>query len=98
MTRVYQKARYFGQQRLQTVQNLDVLCLEGVFFLSTSLRVSRQGIGSSVSLALTIINSKVLTREFLSPADLPGAQTLRVHESSKVDIVGKHENFMSRAL
>ena len=73
MTRVYQKTRYFGQRGLQTVQNLDVLHSESVFLLSTLLRVSRQGIGSSISLALTIIDSEVVTREFLSPAVLFGA-------------------------
>ena len=80
------------------MQNLDVLCSESVFFLSTPLRVLRQGIGSSVSLALTIIDSEVVTKEFLSPADLPGAQTLRVHKLSEVVMVGKHEDFMLRAL
>ena len=66
MTRVYQKARYFGQQGLQTVQNLDVFYSEDVFLLNTPLRILRQGIGSSVSLALTIIDLEVVTREFLS--------------------------------
>ena len=80
------------------MQNLDVLCSEGLFFLSTPLRVSRQGIGSSVSLALTIIDSEVVTREFLSPANLPGAQTLCVYELSEVVMVGKHKDFMLRAL
>ena len=80
------------------MQNLDVLRLEGVFLLSTPLRVSRQGIDSSVRLALTILDSKVVTREFLSLTDLSRAQTLRVHELSKVVIVGKHKDFMSRAL
>ena len=80
------------------MQDFDVLCSEGVFFLSIPLGVSRQGISSSVSFALTIINSEVVTREFLGPADLPGAQTLRIHESSEVVMVGKHEDFMSRAL
>ena len=80
------------------MQDLDVLCSEGLFLLSTPLRVLRQGIGSSVSLALTIIDLEVVTREFLSPADLPGAQTLRVYELSEVVMVAKHEDFMSRAL
>ena len=80
------------------MRNLDVLRSESVFLLSTPLKVSRQGIGSSVSLALTIIDSEVVTREFLSPADLSGAQTLRVHKSSEVIMVGKYEDFMSRAL
>ena len=80
------------------MQDFDVLCSEGLFLFDTSLRVSRQGISSSVSLALTIVDSEVVTREFLGPADLSGAQTLRIHESSEVIIVDKHEDFMSRAL
>ena len=80
------------------MQNLDVLCSKGVFLLSTLLKVLRQGISSSVSLALTIIDLEVVTREFLSPTDLPGAQTLRVHELSEVVMVGKHKDFMLRAL
>ena len=80
------------------MQKLDVLCLEGVFLLSTPLRVLKQGIGRSVSLALTIIDLEMVTREFLSPADLPGAQTLCVYESSEIVMVGKYEDFMSRAL
>ena len=98
MTRVQRKARHFGQQGLQTVQNLDVLRLESLFLLSTPLRVLRQGIGSSVSLALMIVDLEVVTREFLGSADLSEAQTLRVHELAEVVVVGKHENFMSRAL
>ena len=80
------------------MQDFDVFCSEGVFFLSVLLGVSRQGISSSVSFALTIIDSEVVTREFLGPADLPGAQILRIHELSEVVIVGKYEDFMSRAL
>ena len=45
-----------------------------------------------------IIDSEVIIREFLSPADLSGAQTLCVYELLKVVIVGKHEDFMSNAL
>ena len=80
------------------MQNLDVLRSEVVFLLNTLLRVLRQGFGSSVSLALTIIDMEVVTREFLSPVDLSGAQTLRVYELSEVVMVSKHEDFMLRAL
>ena len=80
------------------MQNLDVLRSEGLFLLSTPLKVSRQGIGSSVSLALTIVDLKVVTRELLGLADLSGAQILCVHEPAEVVVVGKHENFMLRAL
>ena len=80
------------------MQDFNVLCSEGVFFLSVPLGVSKQGISSSVSFALTIIDLEMVTREFLGPTDLPGAQTLRIHELSEVVMVGKHEDFMSQAL
>ena len=76
------------------MHNLDVLRSEGVFLLSTPLRVLRQGIGSSVSLALTIVDSEVVTRELLGPADLSGAQTLCVHEPAEVVVVGEYEHLM----
>ena len=80
------------------MQDFDVLCSEGLFLFCTSLRVSRQGISSSVSFALTIIDLEVVTREFLGPADLSGAQTLCIHELLEVVMVGKQEDFMLRAL
>ena len=79
------------------VEDFDVLGIESFFLFCTLLRVLRQGISSSVSLTLTIIDLKVVTREFLSPADLSGAQTLRVHKLLEVVMVGKHKNFMSKA-
>ena len=79
------------------MQNFDILCSEGLFLLSTPLRVSKQGIGSSVSLTLIIIDVEVVMGEFLSPADLFGAETSRIHELSKVVIVDKHEDFILRA-
>ena len=80
------------------MQNLDVLRSKGFFLLNPPVRISRQGINSSVSLVLTIVDSEVVTRELLDPADLSGAQTLCVHEPAEVVVVGKHENFMSKAL
>ena len=80
------------------MQDFDVLCLEGVFFLSVPLGVLRQGISSSVSFALTIIDSEVVTREFLGPVDLSGAQILCIYKLSEVVMVGKHKDFMSRVL
>ena len=80
------------------MQNLDILGSEGLFLLSTPLRVMRQDIGSSVCLALSVIDLKVVTRELLGPANLSGAQTLLFHESLEVVIVVKYEDFMLRAL
>ena len=71
--------------------------MEGVFFLCTSLKVSRQGISSFVNLALMIIDLDVVMREFLGPADLPRAQTFCVHEPAEVVVVDKYKDFMSRA-
>ena len=62
------------------MQDFDVFCLEGVFFLSIPLGVLRQSISSSVSFALTIIGLEVVMRGFLDPAELSGAQTLCAHE------------------
>ena len=80
------------------MQDFDVLFSKGVFFLSVPLGISRQGISNSVSFALMIIDLKVVTREFLGSAGLSRAQTLCIHELLKVVIVGKHKDFMSRAL
>ena len=79
---------------MQTVEDLDVLETKSVFLFYTLLGVLRQGIGSFVSFALTIIDSEVVTREFLGPADLPGAQTLRIHELTKVIVIYKDENLV----
>ena len=76
------------------MEDLDVLGAEGVFLFYTLLRVLKQGISSSVSLALTIIYSEVVMREFLGPADLPGAQTLCVHEFTKVVVVYKDKDLV----
>ena len=55
------------------MQNLDVFCSEDLLLLNTSLRVSRQSIGSAVSFVLTIVDLEVVTRELLGSADLFGA-------------------------
>ena len=96
LTRVDGKARYSDQRGLQAVQNLDVLCLESLFLRSTLLKASRQGISSSVSFVLTIIDSKVVAREILGLADLFGAQTLRLYKPTQVVVVGEYEHLVLR--
>ena len=78
------------------VQGFDVFGVEDFFLFCTLLRVLRQGISSSVGLALTIVNSEVVSRQFLSPTDLSGAQTLRLHEPTEVVVVGEYEHLMLR--
>ena len=78
------------------MQDFDVLGAEGFFLLCTPLRVLRQGISSSVSFALMIVDLEVVAREFLGPADLSGAQTLRLHEPTEVVVVGEYKHLMLR--
>ena len=78
------------------MQDFDVLSAEGFFLFYILLRISRQGISSSVSLALTIIDSEVVARELLGPADMFRAQALRLHKLSEVVVVGEYEQLMLR--
>ena len=76
------------------MQNLDVYGVGGVFFLRSPLRVLRQRIGSSVCLALAVVDLEVILRKFLSSADLSGAQTFCIHKTTKVVVVCKDEDLM----
>lgn len=55
-------------------------------------------VSSSISFALTMVNSKVVSRKLLSTADMSRAQSLRIHESTKVVVVSQHDNFKLGAL
>ena len=76
------------------MRDFDVLRAESFFLFCTSLRVSRQGISSSISLALTIVDLEVVAREFLGPANLSEAQTLHLYESAKIVMVGEYKHLM----
>ena len=76
------------------MQDLCILGLEGLLFLSTPLGVLRQGISGSINFALSIINLEVVRKQFLSSADLRRAQAFCAHEELEVVLVCKHENFM----
>ena len=86
-----QKAKYFSQQKLQMVQNFDVLGSESLFFFCTLLKVLEQDINSSIILALIIIDVEVVSREFLGSTNLFGAQTFCIYKLSKFIMVGKYE-------
>ena len=78
------------------MQDFDILGAEGLFLFYTLLRVSKQGISSSVSLALIIVNLELVAREFLGPADLFEAQTLRLHKPTEVIVIGEYKHLMLR--
>ncbi len=79
------------------MQDLYILSLEDLFFFNTPLEVLKQGISSSISFALLIINWKVVPWQFLSLPDLPRAQAFCIHEAFEVVVVCKHKNFMFAA-
>lgn len=69
------------------------------FFLGLAfLRKARQGISYHISLFLTIINSEVISEEFLSPTNLTKTQTFSIHDLIKVIIVSKDEALVFAAV
>lgn len=76
------------------MEDYDVFGAEGLLFLSTLLRVLRQGIGSFFCFVLAVINPKIVTGKFLSLADLSEAQILSIHKLTKIIMVSKDEYLM----
>ena len=76
------------------MQDFDVLGAEGFFLFCTLLTVLRQDISSFISLALMIVNSEVVAREFLGSADLSKAQTLCFHEPTELVVVDEYKHLM----
>ncbi len=80
------------------MENLGILISESLFLGLTSLGEARQGISRSISLSLIIIDSEVVSRELLGPADLTRAQTFRIHKLTKVIMVSKNEDLIFATL
>ena len=57
-------------------------------------KLLRQGIRSFIYLALAVIDLEIVTRKFLSLADLSRAQTLHLHELFEFVMFSKHKDFM----
>ena len=74
-----------------------ILSSELLLLILASLRKPRQSICSRIRLTLAIVDSEVVSRELLGPADLSGAQALRIHETTEVIVVRKDENLMLAA-
>ena len=74
-----------------------ILSSELILLILASLGKPRQSIYSRICLTLAIVDSEVVSRELLGPADLSGAQALRIHETTEVIVVRKDENLMLAA-
>ncbi len=76
------------------MKNLGVFISESLFLGLAPLGEVRQGISHSISLSLMIIDSKVVSRGLLGPADLAGAQILCIHKSTEVVVVSEDEDLV----
>ncbi len=81
---------------MRSANNRDygILIFESFFLGLASLGEGRQDISYSMSLSLTIIDSKVISRELLGPADLTRAQAFCIHESTEVIMVNQDEDLI----
>ncbi len=80
------------------MENLGVFISESFFLGLASLGEARQDISRSISFSLTIIDSEVVSRELLGPADLTRAQAFRIHESTEVIMVSKDKGLICASL
>ena len=76
------------------MKNLSVLSLKLFFVIQVSLKETRKCICSFIHFILTIINSKMITRELLGPVDLMRAQTFYIYELSEVIMVSENKDFV----
>ncbi len=79
------------------MEDLGVLISESLLLGLASLEEAKQGIRRSISLFLTIIDLKLVSRQLLGPADLTRTQTFCIHKSTEVIMVSKDENLVFAA-
>ncbi len=79
------------------MENLGVFISESLFFGLAFLEEARQSISCSFSLSLTIIDSEVVSRELLGPANLTRAQAFCIHKLTEVIMVSKEEDLIFAA-
>ncbi len=79
------------------MNNLSILISEHFFLGLSFLGEGRQSISRSISFFLTIINSEVILKELLGPADLMRAQVFCIHELTEVIMVSKDEDLVFTA-
>ncbi len=79
------------------IKNLSIFISERFFLGLASLGEARQSISRSISFSLTIIDSEVVSREFLGPADLTRAQGFCIQELTEVIMVSRDKNLVFAA-
>ena len=76
------------------MKNLAILSLKLILFILASLRKPQQSICSCIYFALAVVDLKMVLGEFLGPADLSGAQILRIHKTIKIVVVCKDKHLV----
>ena len=76
------------------MKDLSVLSLKLFFLIKAPLKKAKQHVCCFIYFTLTIINLKIVMREFLASTDLIRAQTLSIYELFNFIMVSKNENLM----
>lgn len=63
------------------MQNLDVFCSQGAFFLHIPLKIPRKSIGNSINLALIMIDPEIVSGQLLNSTNLPKAQVFHIYKA-----------------
>ncbi len=76
------------------MKNLGVLSSGSTFLCLASLGEAGQGINTSISFFLAIVDLEVIPEEFLGSTNLPGTQALGIYEWAEIVVVGKDKKFI----
>ena len=79
------------------MKDLAILSLEFFFLILASLGKPSQSICNRICLILAIVNSEMVLRELLCPADLSGTQVLYIYKTTEVIVVRKDKNLIFAA-
>lgn len=75
------------------MKNLDFLSLMFFFFALTFLKKMLQSINGFINLFMSIINSNVISEEFLDSLNLIEIQTSGIHKLSEIITIDEDKNF-----
>lgn len=76
------------------MKNISILISQSFFLSLASLEKIKQGISCNISFFFTIIDMKVILKEFLGLADLTKTQVLYIHKLLEVFMISKDENLI----
>lgn len=95
---IHQNTRYFGQEDLESIQDLVIFGFQDSFFFGILPKVFKKSINSSIGLVLSIINLEILLKQFLSSTNLPGAQFFHIHQVAQIVVICKNKGLMLTTL